>query len=136
MAELYFKRLIEKRGCADKFVVDSFGTSDEEEGNGIYPPAARELNRHGITGTHVAKKITPRDIAALDYILVADGKNLARLFNISSSADGKAYRLCDFTINPRDVIDPWYSRNFEQAYIDIADGCDGFLKYLEDKSII
>ncbi len=132
MAELIFKSLVADENLSDKFFIDSFGTSDEEEGNGIYPPALRELEKHGIAGRHIAKKIAPKDIDMFDYILAADASNLARTLNIShGAAVGKVYRLCDFTDKPRDVIDPWYSRNFEMAYEDILDGCVGFLKYLK-----
>lgn len=135
MAELYFKHIVKERGRSDEFFIDSFGTSDEEEGNNIYLPALRELERHGITGSHRAKKLTERDVERLDYILVADTQNLARVHNIScGKAVGKAYRICDFTDKPRDVVDPWYTRNFERAYDDIADGCVCFFKYLEKKA--
>lgn len=133
MGELYFKHLVKERGYSDEFFIDSFGTSDEEEGNSIYPPALKELERHGITGSHRAKKLTNRDVEGFDYILVADTQNLARVHNIScGKAAGKAYRMCDFTDKPRDVADPWYTRSFEIAYRDIVDGCDAFLRYLEE----
>lgn len=129
MAELIFKDMAKKAGL--EFDVDSFGTSDEEEGNGIYPPAKAELGRHGITGEHRAKRITYSDIARADYVLCMDGSNLRALGLVAGDkyAD-KLHRLCDYTEEKRDVADPWYTRDFKKAYEDIADGCAAFLRYL------
>lgn len=52
MAEFVFKDLTNKKGIADKFFVSSCATSTEEiwngTGNPVYPPAIRELEKHGI----------------------------------------------------------------------------------------
>ena len=50
MAELIFKKMTAERGLALSFDITSRGTSDEEEGNGIYPPAKKMLREHGIEG--------------------------------------------------------------------------------------
>ena len=40
--------------------------------------------------------------------------------------------LLDYTSSPgREVADPWYSGNFEAAFQDIMEGCQGLLCYLE-----
>ncbi|MCD7806979.1 MAG: low molecular weight phosphotyrosine protein phosphatase [Lachnospiraceae bacterium] len=38
-----------------------------------------------------------------------------------------------YTSKVPDVADPWYTGDFETAYRDIVDGCEGFLRYLEEK---
>ena len=43
MAKYIFKDMIEKRGIAGDFIVDSCATSYEEIGNPVYPPARAEL---------------------------------------------------------------------------------------------
>ena len=52
MAEMIFKNMLVERGLAEGFAVASSATSTEEiyrgVGNPIYPPAVRELRRHGI----------------------------------------------------------------------------------------
>lgn len=132
MAELIFKDLASRARVIDKLRVDSFGTSDEEEGNGIYPPAMRTLERHGIYGSHVAKKMTSSDVESFDYVLVMEEKNRSRLM---LTTNGRYYdkvkRLCDYTDRPRDVVDPWYTRDFERAYSDIRDGCQAFLEHIK-----
>ena len=44
----------------------------------------------------------------------------------------KVYRLLDFSKNPRDISDPWYTGDFDKTYDDIIEGLDGFIKYLKD----
>ncbi len=129
-AELVFKDMSKKAGL--EIDVSSRATSDEEEGNGIYPPMKAELARRGIFGEHTARRITYAEIAAADYIIGMDDGNMnaLRLMAGEKYAD-KLFRLCDFTDSPRNVADPWYTRDFSKAYDDIADGCAGLLRYLE-----
>lgn len=131
MAELILKDIVEKRGLSRSFHITSCATSNEEVGNPVYPPAARELARHGIYGTHRARRITKDDISENDYILVMDSNNLANVLRLAEGANAKkVFKLCSFTQNPRDVSDPWYTRDFEKAFEDISDGCNAFLEYL------
>ena len=44
---------------------------------------------------------------------------------------GTVHRLLDYAERPRDISDPWYTRDFETAYRDIAEGCEAFYDYLE-----
>lgn len=134
MAEFIFKKMTAERGFASSFRINSFGTSDCEEDNPIYPPAQRILNAHGIYGEHRARQISITDIVNSDYILVMDSQNLMDVLRLTSGAYGeKIFKLCSFTDNPRDVADPWYTRDFNEAYEDICDGCEGFLKYLQEE---
>ncbi|NLX41729.1 MAG: low molecular weight phosphotyrosine protein phosphatase, partial [Bacteroidales bacterium] len=43
MAEFIMKHKVAKLGEADKFEIASAGTSDEERGNPVYPPAREML---------------------------------------------------------------------------------------------
>lgn len=131
MAELIFKDMVEKRGLSRSFHISSCATSYEEVGNPIYPPAARELARHGIYGTHRARRMTKSDASENDYILVMDASNLANVLRLTEGEHReKIFKLCSFTDSPRDVADPWYTRDFEKAFDDISDGCNAFLEYL------
>ena len=48
MAEFVMKDLIKKAGLEKQFEIASAATSAEEIGNPVYPPARRELAKHGI----------------------------------------------------------------------------------------
>ncbi|MDE6505325.1 MAG: low molecular weight phosphotyrosine protein phosphatase [Clostridia bacterium] len=131
MAELIFKDMIEKRGLALSFAVSSRATSSYEVGNPIYTPAKRALEEHGIKGEHRSCQLTKSDVINNDYILVMDSGNLMDVLRLTGGEyGGKIFKLCSFTPNPRDVADPWYTRNFEKAFNDIYEGCDCFLEYL------
>ena len=77
MAEFIMKSIISERGLSDRFYIASAATSTEEiwngVGNPVYPPAKRELAKHGISceGKR-AVQITKADYGKYDYIL--DGR--------------------------------------------------------------
>lgn len=130
-AELVFKRAAEERGIANSFCVSSFGTSEEEEGNPIYPHALKTLRAHGIAGEHRAKQLTLKDVINNDYILVMDGENLIDVLRLTGGKFGeKIFKLGSFLSRPRDIDDPWYTRDFERAFCEISEGCNGFMEYL------
>ena len=55
---------------------------------------------------------------------------------VGNDVDNKIYKLLDFSENPRDIADPWYTEDFEITYNDIVEGCNGFLKYLKKNNYI
>ena len=40
----------------------------------------------------------------------------------------KVYRLLDFSENPRDIADPWYTGNFDVTYDDVVEGCEKIME--------
>ncbi len=130
MAEFIMKDMVGKKGCADRFYIASAATSDEEiwggVGNPVYPPARDELRKHGITdvsGKH-ATQLKRSDYDKYDLILGMERMNLRHMMNIlGSDPEGKVKLLLDYSDNPRDISDPWYTRDFKRAYEDIYEGC-------------
>ncbi len=45
-------------------------------------------------------------------------------------ASAEIVRLLDYTARPRDIADPWWTRDFAAAYAEIAEGVSAFLDYL------
>ena len=133
MAEFIFKKIVSERG--GNFKVVSSATSREEIGNSVYPPAARMLAEHGINCKgKIAVQFTAEDYDYYDYIVCMEAYNIRNLRRIiGSDEQGKVSRLLDFTDNPRDVADPWYSRDFETAYSDIYEGCLALYEHLTSK---
>ncbi len=125
MAEFVLKDMAKKAGVADKFLIRSVATSTEELGNSIYPPARRELARHGIECLgHRARQITQADLDGNDYVYYMDSRNaqyLRRMF----PGQSKWQPFLD-----RDVADPWYFGDFTQTWLDIVEGCERILKEL------
>ncbi len=130
MAELIFKDILNKQELSNKFDVTSCATSSYEIGEPIYHLAKQTLTKHNIKGSHIAKRISKQEIES-DFILVMDSSNYRDVMKLNGVDKNKVFKLCDFTDNPRDVADPWYTRDFETAYNDIVDGCTAFLQYLK-----
>ena len=55
-------------------------------------------------------------------------RNINRI--IGSDPESKVHMLLDYSENPRDIADPWYTGNFERTYDDISEGCEAFLAWL------
>ena len=102
-------------------------------GNPVYPPAKRELAKHGISceGKR-AVQITKADYGKYDYILGMEERNIRNILRIvGKDPEHKVKLLLDYSDHPRDIADPWYTGNFESTYRDVVEGCEGFLLYLE-----
>lgn len=137
MAEFIMKSIISERGLSDRFYIASAATSTEEiwngVGNPVYPPAKRELAKHGISceGKR-AVQITKADYGKNDYILGMEERNIRNILRIvGKDPEHKVKLLLDYSDHPRDIADPWYTGNFESTYRDVVEGCEGFLLYLE-----
>ena len=129
MAEFVMKKMVRDAGAAEEFEIASAATSTEELGNGVYPPARRILNAHGIdcSGKY-ARQITMRDYEYYDLLIGMDNanmRNMKRFFGGDPS--GKLRMLMDYTETPGEVADPWYSGDFEQTWQDVNAGCSGLL---------
>ncbi len=136
MAEQYMLHLVEQEGLTDKISVASAAVSTEEIGNPIYPPAARELARHGIAAPHrAARQITPDDYRKFDYIVGMDHSNMQKMMRcFGNDPEGKVSLLLDHTSpsdnqrHRRDVADPWYTGDFSATWEDITAGCKALLE--------
>ena len=137
MAEFMLKDMINKRGIADNFFIESAATSSEEIWNGrwnpVYPPAKEELAKHGISceGKR-ARQLTKADYAKYDHLIVMDEMNLRDTERITCHKGGKISMLLSYTDHPRAISDPWYSGNFTATYNDIKEGLEAFLDYIKD----
>ena len=129
MAEFVFKKMISERGLSQKFEVASRATSAEELGNPVYPPARRELLRHGIdSGGKYAIQLTRADYDKYDLLVGMDSANIRNMLRLfGSDPMGKIHKLMDYTSRPGDV------GNFEITYRDVCDGCEALLDLLSAK---
>lgn len=63
--------------------------------------------------------------------------NLDNLYALFPKTDkSKVYLLLDFTDTPKDIDDPWYTRDFEKAYSEILVGCKALLSSLYHDGLI
>jgi protein-tyrosine phosphatase len=126
MGEYILKDLVKKLGLAQDFEIDSAAVSREEIGNSVYPPARRELQKHGVfCGDHRARQITMADYHHFDRIYYMDSSNARWLSRLLPPDPEKIRPLLD-----RDVADPWYTGDFGQTWNDIQEGCKLILEEL------
>ena len=138
MAEFIFRDMVAKRGLAAEYSIASAATSREEIGNPVYPPAKRKLKEHGIDPAgKTARQMTAQDYKDYDYLLAAERYNIRNMERITGGdPQHKIFRLLDFSDRPRDIADPWYTGDFDEAWDDIVEGCQAFLKWLEKEGKI
>lgn len=126
------KKMVRSAGVDEFYEISSAGTSDEEAGNPVYPMARQELARHGIgCPGKTARRITEADYDSYDMIIGMDEGNVTQMKEFfGSDPEGKISRLLDHTDTPRDIADPWYTRDFHTAWDDIQHGLEGLMAEL------
>ncbi|MCR4588595.1 MAG: low molecular weight phosphotyrosine protein phosphatase, partial [Lachnospiraceae bacterium] len=136
MAEFVLKDMVTQRDIADRFHIESAATSTEEIGNGVYPPAKKELARHGIgvpgnelgVGQKKARQLRRNDYDHWDYIIGMEQLNMSYMLRIlGDDPQEKVHLLMDFTGRQEDIDDPWYTGDFEGVYQQIVEGCEALL---------
>ena len=126
MAEFVMKDLVKKAGREGEFLIASAAVSREELGNPVYPPARRELQKHGIScDGHAAHQITQREYEQYDRVYYMDRSNAQYLRRLLKDTD-KCYPLIS-----RDVADPWYTGDFRQTWADVLEGCQKIMEEFE-----
>ena len=139
MAEFIMKEQLRKLGLEEEFHVASAATSSEEiwdgVGNPVYPPARAELAKHGIScGQKRAVQLVKEDYEKYDYLIGMEQMNIRNMMRIlGSDPDHKVYRLLDFTDEPGDIADPWYSGKFGLTYDQIDKGVSCLIGELQQK---
>ena len=124
MAEFVMKDMVQKAGLANKFHIASAAVSREELGNPVYPPAQREMAKHGVAcAGHRAHQITRAELEDYDLIYYMDGSNRRYLHSLFGEAAAKCRPLLS-----HDVADPWYTGDFALTWEDINEGCRRILE--------
>lgn len=130
MAEFVMQDILKKRGIADCEIISRAARNDEV-GSDTYPPALRVLDAHGIRhARRAAMLITAAEFAYADLVVVMDDENVRDLTRKFGPSD-KVVKLMSLVGETRDVADPWYTRDFESAYADIAAGCTALADRIE-----
>ena len=133
MAEFCLKDMVKRAGLEREFEIASAATSSEELGNGVYPPARRKLAEHGIDcAGKSARRIRASDYAGYDLLIGFDQANLRNMERcFGGDPEAKLHLMTEYIGAPERIIDdPWYTRDFDTAWDDIAACCLGLLNTL------
>lgn len=134
MAESVFTDMVNKKGLSDMFEIASSATGTWEIGNPVDPRTQAKLKEEGIYCVpHKAVQFTDSDYANFDHILVFDSKNMTDILKMTNNdPDGKIRKLLLYSdeYEFEDIADPWYTLDFDSAYLQIKSGCEKLLEKL------
>lgn len=129
-AEGVMQRLVEERGVAHLFEIDSAGTYGGHSGQLPDQRMRVHARRRGYELTHRARRITGYDMGDFDLIVAMDDANRADLVRLARTPEEvqKIVMIGDYiTQNPHYdyVPDPYYegSEGFELALDLLEDAC-------------
>jgi len=138
LAEGLFRHLAAERGVADKYEVDSAGTSAWHIGEPPDPRMRKTAAKHGVHYNHVGRQFRRDDFRKFDLILVMDHANYAALLALNPDPTEKAkihyLREFDPQGGPEaEVPDPYYGGmdGFERVYRIVERSVRGLLDALE-----
>lgn len=130
MAEFVLKDMVKKLGKENEFLIKSSATSFEELGSDVHYGTVRKLNSVGVPVEHRESiRLSKNDYDKYDYIIGMEDANIRNILRIiGEDKENKVCKLLDFSSNPRDIADPWFTGNFDKTYEDIHEGCKAFLE--------
>ncbi|MBO6259059.1 MAG: low molecular weight phosphotyrosine protein phosphatase [Succinivibrio sp.] len=129
MAEFALREMVKNFGIDSQFCIASAATSQEELGNGVYPPVKKLLSSLGIdsSGKH-ARQIKRTDFSEYDLIILMEEYNRTNLLKLYPDAPSdKISLLLDYTDRKGDIDDPWYTGEFKRSFDEIVYGLCGLL---------
>ncbi|KAJ4802348.1 Low molecular weight protein-tyrosine-phosphatase [Rhynchospora pubera] len=140
-AEAVFRNLVEKRGLASKFRIDSAGTIGYHEGDKADPRMRAASKNRGIEVTSISRPINPSDFRDFDLILAMDLQNREDIMNayerwrfkepLPPDAPNKVKLMCSYCKkhSEREVPDPYYggAKGFEKVLDLLEDACESLL---------
>ena len=140
-AEGIMTNVIEKSGLQDYIEVDSAGTSGWHQGE--LPDERMRLHgeKRGYEFCSLARKLTKKDLAIFDYILVMDDNNYSTVCSMADNHNEKQkiFLLTDFLVQFHElhnqIPDPYYgdATGFELVLDLLEDASEGLLLYLKKK---
>jgi protein-tyrosine phosphatase len=136
-----FRQVVDEAGVADRFEIDSAGTSAYHAGD---PPDARTVavaRRRGLRLEHVARQVTPADLERYDYIIAMDGSNLGKLRRLAGTAPGSAELVLLREFDPQadgdfEVPDPYFGgeSGFEDVHDMVERACRALLDHILEQA--
>lgn len=132
LAEVVLREALAARGV--DALVDSAGTGDWHVGHLPDPRSRAVARRHGVTLTHRARQIGPRDFQDFDVILAMDEHNLSDLRRLAPSGARAALHLMR-EFDPAGcgpVPDPYTEPDeaFEEVWVMLRRAAEGFAEHV------
>tara|TARA_R110000796_G_scaffold252596_1_gene388388 strand:+ start:32097 stop:32582 length:486 start_codon:yes stop_codon:yes gene_type:complete len=125
LAEGIFKKKVEEKGLADRFVIDSCGTSNYHIGEQPDRRTIKNALANGVRLNHQGRQFTVQDFNDFDYIVAMDSSNVQNIEKLRPEGNNKQTLLVrsfdELSMN-KNVPDPYYGgENGFQEVFDILD---------------
>jgi len=136
-AEAVFRKLVEDKGLAEGYNIDSAGIIGAHAGEKADSRMRAIAARRGYCLTSISRQIKRSDFEKFDIILGMDQQNIRDLNSLArtDAERAKIHLLSDFCKkgNPTSVPDPYYGgeEGFELVIDLLEDACAELLDYLE-----
>ena len=137
VAELLFNELIKGTELENKYIGESYALSSEEEGNDIYPPMRRIIEKEGyLNYHHYASKITSKSFLEAEMIFYMDEENKSLIERFYPLYLVKCHLISEYRSGINEIEDPWYTNRFEKVYEEIKKSVEGIITSLLKESKI
>jgi low molecular weight phosphotyrosine protein phosphatase len=131
MAEALFCAEVNKRGLADKWIIDSAAIGLWNIGNGPDSRAVACLAKHSLKTNHIARQIVEEDFDKFDVIFGMDFENLRALKKLKPpKSRAQVMLLGDFDPQRVQIIEDPYQgsyNDFETVYAQCSRCCHSLL---------
>lgn len=133
-----FEHLLEQRGLADEFHVESSGTGAYHIGE-LPDPGSRRVAKRRVgldLSDQRAQQLTSEHLAEFDYLVAMSASNLRNARALPGAEDAPFLLLRDFEPDPalrdRDVPDPWSKGEeaFDEVFDIVERCCEGLLEHI------
>ena len=139
-AEGVFRSMVERRGIAERFHIDSAGTGNWHVGNPPDQRACQAARERGIDIAGLrARQVDTGDFELFDLVIAMDQSNRIALFDLAGEPHRSKVRLMLEYSEQRlgeDVPDPYYGgdHGFDLVLDLIEEACENLLDELNGKS--
>ena len=138
LAEHIFAQLAEQAGLADKYLVDSAGTSNYHIGESPDSRMRQVAAGKGLIYDGAARQFSAEDYQKFDLIIPQDSSNLRDMKRLARGAEEEAKLYTMRSFDPQGspgeaVPDPYYGGidGFEVTFEIVRRSCQGLLEALE-----
>jgi protein-tyrosine phosphatase len=140
LAEAVFRQVVARAGLADRFEIDSAGTSNYHIGEAPDSRTVATAARRGITIEHAARQLGVQDLENFDYVLAMDASNLGRVERLARAQRGRADVRLLRSFDPEagddlEVPDPYFggADGFENVQDMIERASEGLLAHIRTR---
>lgn len=132
MAEAVFRKMVDNEGLSRQIYIDSAATSSWEHGNPVHKGTRNRLAKEGISTVGMYSRILNDDDLSANYIIGMDQSNIENIEKfLKNRYSGRVQRLLEYAGEDRDILNPWYTDDFDTTYKDVVKGCEALLSFIK-----